>query len=80
MARLTTKERNALPSSDFADPKDRKYPEEDAAHAKDAKARASEFAGPKLKAKVDKMADKKLGKKSKKKPGRFTARAKLGEY
>jgi hypothetical protein len=64
MAKLTTAERNALPSSDFADPKNRKYPINDAGHAQAAKGRASEFAGPKLKAKVDKMADKKLGKKS----------------
>lgn len=62
MARLTTKERNALPDSDFAGPH-RSYPVEDAGHAKAAKARASEFAGPKLKAKVDKEADSELGEK-----------------
>jgi len=32
MARLTTAERNALPSSDFADPAHRRFPMEDADH------------------------------------------------
>ena len=41
MARLTTKERNALPSSKFAIPSERKYPIEDAAHRANAKSRAS---------------------------------------
>lgn len=62
MATLTTAERNALPDSDFAGPH-RSYPIEDAGHAKAAKARAGEFAGPKLKAKVDKKADAELGEK-----------------
>lgn len=44
MARLTTKQRNALPSSDFAIPSQRKYPIEDASHRANAKARASEMA------------------------------------
>lgn len=43
MAKLTTKGRNALPAKDFAEPKERKYPIEDAAHRKNAKARASEM-------------------------------------
>lgn len=64
MARLTTKERNALPSSEFADPKNRTYPINDKGHAKAAKGRATEFAGSKLKAKVDKKSNKKLGKKA----------------
>lgn len=63
MAKLTTKERNALPDSAFAGP-NRSYPVEDAAHAKNAKARASQFAGPKLKSKVDARANKVLGKKA----------------
>lgn len=50
MARLTTKERNALPSSDFADPKNRKYPMEDKGHAMAAQGRAAEWG--KVKAKV----------------------------
>ena len=41
MSKLTTKERNALPKASFAGP-DRSYPVEDAAHAANAKARASQ--------------------------------------
>ena len=63
MAKLTTAERNKLPDSDFAGP-NRSYPVEDAAHAKNAKSRASQFASPALKSKVDAKANKKLGKKS----------------
>lgn len=44
MARLTTKQRNALPSSAFALPSQRKYPINDASHRANAKARASEMA------------------------------------
>lgn len=40
MAKLTSAERNKLPSSDFAYPKTRSYPIEDEAHARDALARA----------------------------------------
>ena len=63
MAKLTTKTRNALPDSAFAGP-NRSYPVEDAAHARNAKSRASQFAGSKLKAKVDARANKVLGKKA----------------
>jgi hypothetical protein len=62
MAKLTTKERNALPAKDFAGP-DRSYPVNDKAHARNAKARASQNASPALKAKVDAKANKVLGKK-----------------
>ena len=62
MAKLTTKARNKLSASSFADPKDRAYPIEDKAHARNAKARASEYASPALKAKIDRAADKVLGK------------------
>ena len=61
MARLTAAKRNALPTRDFAGP-DRSYPIEDKAHARDAKARASANAAPKLRAQVDAKADRKLGK------------------
>lgn len=61
MARLTTKARKALPSSDFAGP-NRSYPVEDKAHARNAKARAAQFASPSLKARVDAKANKVLGK------------------
>lgn len=61
MAKLTTKQRNALPDSKFAGP-GRTYPIPDKAHAANAKARASQFAGPGLKAQVDAAANNKLGK------------------
>lgn len=61
MAALTTKARNKLSASSFAGP-NRSYPVEDKAHARNAKARASEYASPALKAKVDRAADKVLGK------------------
>lgn len=40
---LTSKKRNKLPKSDFAMPGERKYPVEDKAHAKNAKARATQM-------------------------------------
>lgn len=62
MAKLTTKERNALPAKDFAGP-DRSYPVNDKAHAQNAKARAAQNASPSVRAKVDAKANKVLGKK-----------------
>jgi hypothetical protein len=47
MARLTSAERNALPDSAFAGPH-RSYPIEDASHARNAMARASQHASPEL--------------------------------
>jgi len=41
MAKLTTEERKDLPKGDFVFPKTRRYPIEDAAHARDALARSS---------------------------------------
>ena len=61
MAKLTTKQRNALPTSAFAGP-NRSYPVNDRPHAANAKARASQFASPALKAKVFAKANKVLGK------------------
>lgn len=61
MSKLTTKARNKLSGSDFAGP-NRSYPIEDKGHAMAAKARASEYASPALKKKVDRAADKVLGK------------------
>jgi hypothetical protein len=61
MAKLTSKARDKLPAGKFAGP-DRSYPIPDKAHAANAKARASEFASPALKAKVDAKANKVLGK------------------
>lgn len=51
MAVLTTKKRNALPDKSFAGP-DRSYPIEDAAHARNALARVSQYGSPQEKAKV----------------------------
>jgi len=67
MARLTTRTRKALPSGDFGEPGKRAYPMPDKAHARNAKARASQAvnAGRMSKsteAKIDAKADRKLGK------------------
>lgn len=51
MAKLNAKKRNSLPSSDFAYPKTRKFPIEDAAHARDALSRAA-AQGPAVEAHV----------------------------
>jgi len=51
MAKLTTKERNSLPSSTFALP-GRRYPIPDKNHAENALARVSEYGTPEEKAKV----------------------------
>jgi hypothetical protein len=51
MARLIAKTRNKLPGKVFAGP-DRSYPIPDASHARNALARASQHAGPALKAKI----------------------------
>ncbi|MGI4877090.1 MAG: hypothetical protein ACRYG4_06345 [Janthinobacterium lividum] len=62
MAKLSKADRDKLPASNFAEPDKRAYPIEDAAHAKNAKARASQAkkAGRISKAeegKIDKKAD-----------------------
>ena len=64
MGKLTAKERNALPASDFAGPH-RSFPVNDPGHAKAAMGRASEY-HPELKAKIrakvaKKFPDMKLG-------------------
>lgn len=71
MAKLSTKARKAIPSSEFGLPKERKYPMENPSHARNAKARASEMEhkGRISKAteeKIDRKADRKLGATSKK--------------
>jgi hypothetical protein len=68
MATLTTSKKKAEPKSDFGLPKERKYPMPDAAHARNAKARAPQMEHQsKLSAadkkKIDAKADKVLGKK-----------------
>lgn len=45
MAKLNAKERNALDSSDFALPAQRKYPIEDRSHAENALSRAAQHPG-----------------------------------
>jgi hypothetical protein len=68
MTKLTTKARKALPKAAFAGP-GRSFPIPDAAHAKNAKARASQAvnSGRMSKAqaaKIDAKADNKLGVRS----------------
>lgn len=68
MAKLSTAQRDKMPAKDFALPGGR-YPVEDASHARNAKARASQQynkgnLSAAEKAKVDAKADKKLGKKA----------------
>ena len=59
MAKLTTAKRNALPQKVFAGP-DRSYPIPDRSHAINAKARATQFASPAVKAEVDRKVAKKF--------------------
>jgi hypothetical protein len=46
VAKLTSKERNQLPSSDFAEPGARKYPIENPSHARNALARVAQHGSP----------------------------------
>lgn len=74
MAKLTTKARKSLPAKDFAGP-NRSYPVENASHARDANARASQAtnAGRMSKAeeaKIDRKADRVIARISKPKPVR----------
>ncbi len=62
MAKLTTEARKKIPTSKFAGP-DRSYPVQDKNHARAAKSRASQFASPALKAKIDAKANKVLNAK-----------------
>ncbi len=66
MAKLSTEGRKKLPAGKFAGP-DRSYPIEDKAHARNAKARASQAQNAgrisaSQEAKIDAKADKVLGK------------------
>jgi hypothetical protein len=67
MGVLSEKKRESIPDSKFGLPEERKYPMPDKAHARNAKARASqqEEEGnltPKEKAKIDRKADRILDK------------------
>lgn len=59
MSALTAARRNKLPASTFAGP-DRSYPIPDAAHGRNALARAAQNAGPALKAKIRAKVHKKF--------------------
>ena len=52
MAKLTTKKRNKLSKSSFAEPGKRAYPINDISHARNALARVSQFGTPAEQAKV----------------------------
>lgn len=52
MAKLTSKKRNRLPSSDFAEPGKRKYPVNNESHARNALSRVSQYGTPEEKKKV----------------------------
>lgn len=52
MAKLTYAARKKLPSSSFVEPGARKYPIENASHARNALARVSQYGSPAEKAKV----------------------------
>ena len=67
MASLTTKARKKLPADEFGEPGKRAYPVPDKSHARNAKARASEMANKgklskSAEAKIDRKADRMLGK------------------
>ncbi len=67
MAKLTSKQRNKLPKSDFGLPGKEKYPMPDKAHAANAKARATQMVkkgklSSSSKAKIDAKANRILDK------------------
>jgi hypothetical protein len=59
MPKLTTKKRKSIPKKSFAEPKERKYPIEDKAHARNALARVSQFGSAEEKKKVRSAVKKK---------------------
>ena len=67
MAKLSSKARNKIPSSEFGIPSERKYPINNAAHAANAKARATQMEkkgklSSSSKSKIDAKADRILDK------------------
>jgi hypothetical protein len=71
MAKLTAAKRNKIPKSEFGLPGEKKYPMPDKAHARNAKARASQMEtkgklSASSKAKIDAKANKILDKSKKK--------------
>jgi hypothetical protein len=71
MAKLTTKKRNKIPKSEFGLPGERKYPMPDKAHAKNAKARATQMVN---KGKLSKGAEEKIDAKANRILGKKTLR------
>lgn len=68
MSKLTSRGRNRLPSSDFAEPAKRKYPIQDLAHARNALSRVAQFGDAADKAAVRRAVARKypaLAKRSK---------------
>ncbi len=61
MAELNTDARKKLPKSKFAEPEKRKYPIEDKAHARNAKARASQAQNA---GRISKAEEKRIDKKA----------------
>jgi hypothetical protein len=61
MTKLNTRARNRLTSSDFAEPNKRAYPVEDKAHARNAKARASQATNA---GRMSKVEERKIDKKA----------------
>lgn len=67
MAKLSSKERNKIPSKEFGLPGERKYPMPDKSHAANAKARAAQQhakgnLSASAKARIDAKANRILGK------------------
>ena len=71
MAKLTTQKRNKIPKSEFGLPGERKYPMPDKAHAKNAKARATQMVN---KGKLSKGAEEKIDAKANRILGKKTLR------
>ena len=72
MSKLSSGARKRLPKSAFAGP-DRSYPIPDKSHARNALARASQFASPSLKAKISAKVHSKfpsIGKSAKQRTGK----------
>ena len=61
MAKITSRARNALPSSKFALPKERKYPVDTPGRAANAKARATQMVA---KGKLSKSSEEKIDAKA----------------
>jgi hypothetical protein len=69
MAKLTTAKRKKIPKSEFGLPGSRKYPVENPAHAKNAKARATQMV---KKGKLSKSSEKEIDVKANKVLGHRT--------